>query len=62
MGRLPKSWQERIMATCLRDMDGIRCGLDIVMPLLDEETREKARTKVSQMLQARKKAERPTNL
>jgi len=57
---LKKDSRENFGFNCFAD--GIRCGLDIVMPLLDEETREKARTKVSQMLQARKKAERPTNL
>ena len=33
--------------------DGIRVGLDIVMPLLDEETQEKAKNKIKSMLEKR---------
>ena len=33
--------------------DGIRVGLDIVMPLLDEETQEKAKHKIEDMVKKR---------
>lgn len=39
-------------------VDGIRCGIDIVIPMLDEEMQEKVKAKIEGMIRMRKNSKR----
>src|SRR3989338_7017546 len=39
-------------------VDGIRCGIDIIMPMLDDRSLDKAKEKISSMIKLRKNANR----